>query len=39
MLDLKILFLTIKEVLLRKNINQKDHATRSEFIGNERSEP
>ena len=39
MLDLKILFLTIKEVLLRKNINQKDQATRSEFFGNERPEP
>ncbi|MAV39348.1 MAG: sugar transferase [Puniceicoccaceae bacterium] len=35
MLDLKILFLTIREVLLRKNINEKDQATRSEFLGNE----
>ena len=35
MLDLKILFLTISIVLQRKNINETDQATRSEFLGNE----
>ena len=34
MLDLKILLLTIGVVLKRKNINEKDQATRSEFLGN-----
>lgn len=34
MLDLKILLLTIKRVLSRKNITEKDQATRSEFLGN-----
>ena len=35
MLDLKILFLTILTVLQRKNINEKNQTTRSEFLGNE----
>lgn len=35
MLDLKVLFLTISAVLQRKNINETDQATRSEFLGNE----
>ncbi len=34
MLDLKILFLTIGTVLLRKNISEQNQATRSEFLGN-----
>ena len=33
MLDLKILFATIGAVLVRKNINEKNQATRSEFLG------
>jgi len=33
MLDLKILLLTIGVVLKRKNINEEDQATRSEFLG------
>ena len=34
-LDLKILFATIGAVLVRKNINEKNQATRSEFLGDE----
>ena len=32
-LDLKIIFLTIGRVIQRKNINEKNQATRSEFLG------
>ena len=32
-LDLKIIFLTIGRVIQRKNINEKNQATRSEFFG------
>ena len=35
MLDLKILFLTIVTVLQRKNINENNQTTRSEFLGND----
>lgn len=35
MLDLKILFLTILTVIQRKNINETNQSTRSEFLGNE----
>ena len=35
MLDLKILFLTIITVLQRKNINENNQTTRSEFLGND----
>jgi lipopolysaccharide/colanic/teichoic acid biosynthesis glycosyltransferase len=35
MLDLKIVFLTILTVLQRKNINEDNQTTRSEFLGNE----
>lgn len=34
LLDLKIMFLTIKNVFLRKNINQSDNVTMKEFMGN-----
>lgn len=36
MLDLKILLLTIGAVLLRKDISEKNQATRSEFLGNKK---
>ncbi|MDQ8208103.1 sugar transferase [Coraliomargarita sp. SDUM461003] len=36
LLDLKILCLTITTVLRRENISEEGHATRSEFLGNEK---
>jgi sugar transferase EpsL len=36
LLDLKILFLTIKKVLMREGISQTDHPTMREFYGNAR---
>lgn len=33
-LDVKILFMTIKNVLLRKNVNESDNVTMKEFMGN-----
>jgi len=35
-LDLKILFMTVKKVFLRKDINQSGHATAEKFKGNDK---
>jgi sugar transferase EpsL len=37
-LDLKIIFKTIRSILLREGISQKGHATMSEFMGSNRTE-